>query len=158
MTVPFLQYHDIQIYPMSHPSRAVSQSHVLSTSLPPSQPLHPVTRTRTLNSAHRRCPSSPLETPAVVLTARMPDLSPRSLFTASIQVNLAVGRIPCFQARESPEERLNPARALKFDSWRRQPRAQARYRAGGNTQCWNSATQATDYEGKDMLHRLVFLG
>ena len=124
---------------MSHPSRAVSQSHVLSTSLPLSQPLHPVSRTRNQNSAHRRCPSSPLGSICSgVDRTYVPDCQTchrESLFTASTHVPWQ-HELPRFQAREKANS------ALKFDSWRRQPRAPARYRAGGNTQCWNSATIA----------------
>ena len=58
---------------MSYTSRGVAQSHVLSTSLPPSQHLYPVTRTRNQNSAYRRWPSSPLNLCSSVDRTYMPD-------------------------------------------------------------------------------------
>jgi len=95
---------------MSQTSRAVSHNHVLSTSLPPSQPLHPVTRMRNQNSAHRRCPSSPLETSALLLTARIcQTCHHESLFTASTHVTLAGMTFHAFQAREPSAQRLNPS-------------------------------------------------
>ena len=127
---------------MSHASRALSQSHVLSTSLPPSQPLHPVTRTRKPNSAHRRWP--PLTLCSTVDRTYTPDC--RICHSAAHRKYIcavAAGRLPCFQARGWPEERLNSL-ALCSKSIRGggNPVLQPDIAPGGNTQYWNSATIA----------------